>query len=165
MASIKKSLASAKTWSLPHFLFCLLNISTEAIKKVLFPEEATGGVLYKKVLQNSQEKIFARVSFFFLKRRLWHRYFPVNFSNFLRTPFYRTPLGDWLYISLSSILTWEFEVTSTTLGCAFGDASIFVSCVVFKGRFHANYIIKKYMIASSQITNTEIFRIHSCSIF
>ena len=23
----------------------------------------------------------------FLKRRLWHRYFPVNFSTFLRTPF------------------------------------------------------------------------------
>ena len=27
-----------------------------------------------------------------LKKRLWHRYFPVNFANFLRTIFYRTPL-------------------------------------------------------------------------
>ena len=29
-----------------------------------------------------------------LKKRLWHRCFPVNFAKFLRTPFYRTPLGD-----------------------------------------------------------------------
>ena len=26
--------------------------------------------------------------------KLWHRCFPVNFAKFLRTPFYRTPLGD-----------------------------------------------------------------------
>ena len=29
------------------------------------------------------------------KKRLWHRCFPVNFTKFLRTPFYRTPLDDW----------------------------------------------------------------------
>ena len=29
-----------------------------------------------------------------LKKRLWHRCFSVNFAKFLRTPFYRTPLGD-----------------------------------------------------------------------
>ena len=29
-----------------------------------------------------------------LKRRLWHRSFPVNFATFLRTLFYRTPPGD-----------------------------------------------------------------------
>ena len=29
----------------------------------------------------------------FIKKRLWHRCFPVNFAKFLRTPFlYRTPL-------------------------------------------------------------------------
>ena len=26
-----------------------------------------------------------------LRKRLWHRYFPVNFTKFLRSPFYRTP--------------------------------------------------------------------------
>ena len=26
-----------------------------------------------------------------LKKRLWHKCFPVNFAKFLRTPFYRTP--------------------------------------------------------------------------
>ena len=29
-----------------------------------------------------------------LKKKLWHRCFPVIFVKFLRTPFYRTPLGD-----------------------------------------------------------------------
>ena len=29
-----------------------------------------------------------------LKKRLWHRCFPVNFTKFLRTPFHRTRLGD-----------------------------------------------------------------------
>ena len=32
-----------------------------------------------------------------LKKRLRHRCFPVNFAKFLRTPFYRTPLGDCFY--------------------------------------------------------------------
>ena len=27
-----------------------------------------------------------------LKKRLWHRFFPVSFAKFPRTPFYRTPL-------------------------------------------------------------------------
>ena len=32
--------------------------------------------------------------FFLLKRRLWHKCFPVNFAKFLKTPFYRTTLDD-----------------------------------------------------------------------
>ena len=50
-------------------------------------------VVYKKefleISQNSQEKTCARISFLikFLKKRLWHRYFPVNFAKFLRTAF------------------------------------------------------------------------------
>ena len=38
-----------------------------------------------------------RQSLFFNKvsgLRLWYSCFPVNFAKFLRTPFYRTPLGD-----------------------------------------------------------------------
>ena len=30
-----------------------------------------------------------------LKKRLWHKCFPMNFAKFLRTPSYRTPLGDY----------------------------------------------------------------------
>ena len=50
-----------------------------------------------KISQNSQENTCARVSFFnkvaslrpatLLKKRLWHRCFPVNFAKSLRTPF------------------------------------------------------------------------------
>ena len=43
-------------------------------KKVLF-----------EISQNSQENTFARSSF--LKKKLWHRCFPVNFAKFLRTSF------------------------------------------------------------------------------
>ena len=38
-----------------------------------------------EILQNSQEITCARV--FFLKKRLWHRCFPLNFAKFLRTHF------------------------------------------------------------------------------
>ena len=44
--------------------------------------------MFLAILQNSQENTCTRVSLFFLlKNRLWHRYFPVNFGQFLRTPF------------------------------------------------------------------------------
>ena len=36
-----------------------------------------------------------------LKKRLQHRFFPVNFAKFLRTPFiYRTPFGDYFFIGI-----------------------------------------------------------------
>ena len=38
--------------------------------------------MFLKILQNSKENTCARV---FFKKRLWNRYFPVNFANFLRT--------------------------------------------------------------------------------
>ena len=52
--------------------------------------------LFLEISQNSQENTFARVSFLIklqappatlLKKRLWHRCFPVNFAKFLRTRF------------------------------------------------------------------------------
>ena len=50
-------------------------------------EAATRGVLWKRVFleisQTSQGNSCTRV----LKKRLWHRCFPVNFVKFLRTPF------------------------------------------------------------------------------
>ena len=47
---------------------------------------------FLRISQNSQENISARVSFFnkvadpatLLKKRLWHRCFPVNFANFFK---------------------------------------------------------------------------------
>ena len=67
-----------------------------------FSEAATGGVLLKKVFlefsQNSQENTCARVFFnkvtglrsvSLLKKRLWHRCFPMNLAKFLTTPFFQ----------------------------------------------------------------------------
>ena len=67
-------------------------------------EAATRGVFCEKVFleisQNSQENTSASVSFFnkvaglrpatLLKKRLWHRCFPVNLAKLLRTPFSQT---------------------------------------------------------------------------
>ena len=46
--------------------------------------------MFLKIYQNSQENTCARASFL-LKKRLWHRCFPVNFAKILRTPFFKTP--------------------------------------------------------------------------
>ena len=38
-------------------------------------------------------------SFSLLKKRLWHRFIPMNFEKFLRTPFYKTSPGDCFWFS------------------------------------------------------------------
>ena len=75
-------------------------------------EPATRGVLCKKVFleisKNSQENTCGRVPFLntcsrvptLLKKRLWHRCFPVNFVKFLRIPFYRTSLDDCFFMNI-----------------------------------------------------------------
>ena len=58
--------------------------------------------VYLEILQNSQENTCARVSFLIKlqvsKKRLWHRYFLLNFAKFWRTPFIAKHLG-WLLLS------------------------------------------------------------------
>ena len=60
--------------------------------------------LKKVILKISQENICARASFLIkrpatlLKKSLWHRYFPVNFVKFLRTPFLTENLR-WLFLN------------------------------------------------------------------
>ena len=62
--------------------------------------------MFLKIAQNSQENTCARVSFLkvaglrpatLLKKRPWHRCFPVNFVKFLRTPFFTEHLW-WLLL-------------------------------------------------------------------
>ena len=61
--------------------------------------------VFLEISQNSQENTCARFSFLIklqtpatlLKKRLWHRCFPVNFAKFLRTPFLTEHLG-WLLL-------------------------------------------------------------------
>ena len=64
--------------------------------------------MFLEILQNSQENTRARVSFLIklqarprpatlLKKKLWHRCFPVNFAKFLRTTFLTKHLW-WLHL-------------------------------------------------------------------
>ena len=103
-----------------NFIFC----AVESPNFLRYREAVTIGVLGKKVFleisQNPQENTCVRVLFFnkvtgvspatLLKKRLWHRRFPVNFVKFLKHHFYRTPLDDcfWTYLYLSlHLLTTE----------------------------------------------------------
>ena len=63
--------------------------------------------MFLEISQNSQEKTCARVFFnkvdglmsaTLLKKRLWYRYFPVNFVKFLRTPFSWNTLGGYFWL-------------------------------------------------------------------
>ena len=57
--------------------------------------------VFLKISQNSQE-LPVPESFFnalFLKKRLWHRFFPVNYVKFLRTPFFTQHLR-WLLLTI-----------------------------------------------------------------
>ena len=85
-------------------------------------EAATRGVLQEKVFleisQNSQENTNASLFFnkvagprpaTLLKKRLWHRRFPVNFAKLLRTPFSENTYGRLL---LPVFVLDSFENTS-----------------------------------------------------
>ena len=82
--------------------------------------------MFFKISQNSQENTRTRVSFLirlqvlglrlylkrdygglklYLKKRLWHRYFPVNVAKFLRTPFLQNTSGRLLLIKLLTHFT------------------------------------------------------------
>ena len=62
--------------------------------------------VFLEISHNSQESVRDRVSFLIkrrlknsLKKRLWHRCFPVNFAKFLRTPFF-TEYLRWVLLSV-----------------------------------------------------------------
>ena len=61
--------------------------------------------VFLKILENSQEKLCTRVSFSIkwqLKKRLWHRCFPMNIAKFLRTHFFIEHVR-WLPIRTKSL--------------------------------------------------------------
>ena len=68
--------------------------------------------MFLEISQNSQENTCARVSLSlkvstFLKKRLWHRCFPVNFAKFLTTPFFQNTSGRLLLLRYWKI--WFFD--------------------------------------------------------
>ena len=79
--------------------------------------------LFLEISQNSHKRACARVSFFskvtgqrpatLLKKRLWHRSFPVNFAKFLRAPFFTEHL-QWLLLKRLSKGFVSLEVTIFT---------------------------------------------------
>ena len=79
-------------------------------------DAATGGVLCKKIFseisQNSQENTcLSKTHTALLKKRLWHRYFPVSFTKFLRTPFLQNTSGR-LFLENSGSYSETLEVYS-----------------------------------------------------
>ena len=69
-----------------------------------------------------------------LKKRFWHRCFPVNFVKFLRTPFCRTPLDDCFYFlrisSQHTTLSTDYRSSPPEVFLGKGDVKI---CSKFKG--------------------------------
>ena len=74
--------------------------------------------MFSEISQNSQENTCARVSVFnkvaglteiLLKKRLWHRCFPVYFAKFLRAPFLqnRTPSHDYFFTWFCGPNAWK----------------------------------------------------------
>ena len=59
--------------------------------------------MFLEISQNSQENTCVRVSFL-LKKRPWHRCFPLNFAKFLRTPFLQSTSGGCFCKFLNKIL-------------------------------------------------------------
>ena len=81
-------------------LFFVVVVFSNGFMTYWYSEAATGGVLSKKVLKDfakftgkhlCQSLFFNKVAGFrpatLLKKRVWHRCFPVNFAKFLWTPF------------------------------------------------------------------------------
>ena len=72
--------------------------------------------VFLEISQNLQENICGRVSFLIklLKRRLCHRYFPVNFKKFLRTPFSQSNSSGcfWCYRKERAILKTKLNSTN-----------------------------------------------------
>ena len=71
---------------------------------------------FLEISQNSQENTCAREPATLLKKSLWHRCFPVNFTKLLRTFFYRTPpvAASELYRGLWTVL-WTMLTMLTIL--------------------------------------------------
>ena len=79
------------------------------------PPEVLRKKVFLEILQSSQENACDRVSFLIittlvittlLKKRLWHRCFPVNFVKFLRTPFYIEHLFSRWKVERKALTFW-----------------------------------------------------------
>ena len=104
--------------------------------------------MFLKILQNLQENTCARVSFStfffnFIKKRLWHRCFPVKFVKFLRTPFLHNTFSGWFWIDDKRCQRQRHWHRSVVLFLTLDILTFFNYC--FQCRlwidFHFNYLI------------------------
>ena len=123
----------AKSHYLLKNFFCAVFIEA-SLSDYTDSEAVARGCSVKKVFleisQNSQENACGRVSFLIkiiikslLKKRLWHRRFPVNFAKFLRTPFLTEHLR-WLLLQIA--------MTISSAGCYYNSDLLksFLFCIV-----------------------------------
>ena len=84
-------------------------MSKEAILVTVYKQYRTSPpeVFCKKgILRNFAKHLQAAT---LLKKRLWHRYFPVNFAKFLRTLFF-TEHFQWLFLNVTTIFQYISSV-------------------------------------------------------
>ena len=108
-------------------------------------EAAFKGVLCKKVFleisQNSTGKHLCQSLFLnevaglssatLLKKRFWHRSFPVNFVKFLRTPFLQNTSGR-LLLKAVNYFHQKISITYVWKGSKCTSAAVSISCIVIK---------------------------------
>ena len=102
-------------------LFILIKLVTgfmgfSMVKNTVIKKQSLGGVLLKRCSQKFRKHLCQSLFFnkvtglrrgTLLKKRLWHRCFPVNFAKFVRTSFFTEHLR-WLLLVISpNFLVWK----------------------------------------------------------
>ena len=90
---------------MPNFIKSFWYIKEDTSDFISIIKES-GGVLKIHMLQNSQENTCVGPATL-LKKRLWHRCFPVNFEKFLRALFLQKTSG-WLLLK-NSYISWVIK--------------------------------------------------------
>ena len=54
----------------------------------------------QNVQENTSDTVSFLIKFFSLKKRFWHKCFPMNFEKFLKTPFFFTEHPLWLALRI-----------------------------------------------------------------
>ena len=89
-----------------NFFTVLLEELTNSSRKLskVVAQRCSAKKVFLEILQNSQENTCAQVSWpgTFLKKGLWHKCFPVNFTKFLRRPFLTEHIR-WLLLNFENI--------------------------------------------------------------
>ena len=104
--------------------------STEAVA-----QRSSVKKVFLEISQNSQENTCARVLFSIklrppatlLKKRLWHRCFPLNFAKFLRTSFFTEHLW-WLPLNHKPFYDWDLY----SMPFLFYQLNMYVNWFVYK---------------------------------